>query len=99
MFGWVIVAGMAFVPAFIAGLVILKSVGRAFALAATFTAGAFAGFVGGGFLGGWLMQSHTMDPQSAALLITFATAGAIGGGVLAVYILGQFTRYPPWRRY
>jgi hypothetical protein len=98
-FGWMIVIGMAFVPVFIAAFFILRSAGRAFALAATFTAGAFAGFVGCGFLGAWLMQTRTMDPESTAYLIAFATAGAIGGGVLAVYILGKFAKYPPWRRY
>jgi hypothetical protein len=99
--GWMIVIGCAFVPAFIAAMVMLRSVWRAFVLAATFTAGAFAGFVGGGFLGAWLMESRSvnLDTRSTTLLICFATAGAIGGGALAVYLLGRYARFPPWRRY
>ena len=94
-FGWVRVTGRVCVPVFIAALFLLRSAGRAFVLAAVFTAGAFAGFTGCGFLGAWLMQTRTMDPESTALLIAFATAGAIGGGVLAVYILGKFAKHPP----
>jgi hypothetical protein len=96
---WMIVIGIAFVPVFIAAVVILRSVSRAFLLAATFTAGAFAGFVGCGLLGDWLMRSPITGPGSTASLVAFATAGAVGGGMLAVYLLGRFSRYPPWRRY
>jgi len=97
--GWMIVIGTAFVPVFIAAVIILRSMGRAFVLAATFTAGAFAGFVACGLLGDWLMRSPTSGPGSTTSLILFATAGAVGGGLLAVYLLGKFSRYPPWRRY
>ena len=97
--GWIVVCGTAFVPVFIAAWVVLRSAGRAFVLAATFTAGAFAGFVGGGFLGRWLMHSPATGPGSETALIAFATAGAIGGAILAVFMLGKFSRYPPWRRY
>ena len=97
--GWMIVIGIAFVPVFIAAMVILHSAARAFVLAATFTAGAFAGFVGFGLLGNWLMFSAETGPGSTTSQIVFATAGAIGGGLLAVYMLGQFSKYPPWRRY
>jgi hypothetical protein len=97
-FSWVTVVGLQFVPVFIAALVMLRSVTRAFVLSATFTAGAFAGFVGFGFLGGQLIETHTTDPGSTTLLIAFATAGAVGVGVLAVYILGKLVSYPPWRR-
>jgi hypothetical protein len=97
-FGWMIVIGLAFVPVFIAALVILRSVSRAFVLAATFTVGAFAGFVACGLLGNWLMFSPTTGPGSETSLIAFATAGAVGGAMLAVYLLGRFSRYPPWRR-
>jgi hypothetical protein len=96
---WVIVVGAAFLPVFIVALFMMHSVGRAFVLSAAFTAGALAGFVGCGVASGWLLQTRTMEFGSTALLIGFATAGAIGGGILAVYILGRFSKYPPWRRY
>lgn len=97
--GWMIVVGLAFVPIFIASLVMTHSFARAFVLSATFTAGAFLGFAGCGILGAWLMDSRSMDPNSTAFLVAFATAGAIGGGILAVFILNRFAKYPPWRRY
>jgi len=96
-FGWVVV-GLAFVPTFIAGVFILRSLARAFVLSAGFTLGAFAGFAGSGFLGAWLMRSRSMDPDSTTVLICFATAGAIGGAILALYLLGRFAKNPPWRR-
>lgn len=98
-FTWIAVVGFAFVPIFIAAFVMLRSFGRAFLLAATFTAGAFVGFLGCGVLGGWILDSHLMDTQSTAILISFATLGAIGGGILALSVLGRFSKYPPWRRY
>ena len=98
VFSWVTVIGLQFLPVFIIALFMLRSVKRAFVLSATFTAGAFAGFVGFGFLGAKLIELHVMEPGSAALVIAFATAGAVGAGVLAVYFLGRFAKYPPWRR-
>jgi hypothetical protein len=93
------VIGMAFTPVFVAAWVFLRSPWRAFALAATFTAGAFAGFVGCGFLGYSLMNSDTTGRPSETSLLLFSTAGAIAGGVLAVWVLNRFSKYPPWKRY
>jgi hypothetical protein len=97
-FSWVTVIGLQFVPVFIVALVMLRSLKRALVLSATFTAGAFAGFVGFGFLGGWLIERRMTDSGSTTLVIAFATAGAVGVGVLAVYFLGKSVSYPPWRR-
>ncbi len=98
VFSWVTVVGLQFLPVFIIALLMLRSVKRAFVLSATFTAGAFTGFVAFGFLGEWLIESQVMGLKSAELLIAFATAGAVGAGVLAVYVLGKLADYPPWRR-
>ena len=98
MLAWGVVVGMAFVPTFLVALVMLRSVWRAFVLAAAFTGGAFAAFIGCAFVGSWLLRPQ-MGQESEPLVWAFATAGAIGGGVLALYVLGRFSRYPPWRRY
>jgi hypothetical protein len=97
-FVWVIVIGMAFIPTFVIAMLMLHSVVRAFILAAAFMGGAFAAFVSFGFLGAWLLRTEGGRGSEAAV-ITFATAAAIGGGVLAVYLLGKVSKYPPWRRY
>lgn len=97
--GWMIIVGTAFVPVFIASWIMLRSPLRALALAATFCAGAFAGFAGCLALGNLLMSPHASDTPSMLWLFAFATAGAIGAGVLAVWTLGRFSRHPPWRRY
>jgi len=97
--GWMIVVGMVFVPAFIASWIMLRSPLRTLALAATFCVGALAGFAGCMALGSWLMSPHASDAPSMLWLFVFATACAIGAGVIAVWMLGRFSRYPPWRRY
>ena len=98
MFGWFFIASLVFLPAFIIALVMLRSARRGLVLAATFTAGAFMGFLGCAVLGSWLMGVHPQELRSFTLFLVFATAGAIGGGVLAVGVLGHFSKYPPWRR-
>ena len=90
---------MIFVPAFIVAVVMLGNAVRALVLAATFTAGAAAGFLPGLLLGALLLDYHPQETSSAIYLYVFASAGAVGGGVLAVWLLGKFSKYPPWRRY
>jgi hypothetical protein len=93
------VVGMAFIPVFIAAWVVLRSGWRALVLAVMFTAGALAGFVGGGLVGYSLMTTDSAGPPSFISALLFSTAGAVAGGVLAVWLLGRFSKYPPWKRY
>ena len=97
--GWMTVVGMAFIPVFIAAWVVLRSGWRALVLAAMFTAGALAGFVGGGLVGYSLMTTDSAGPPPGISVLLFSIAGAVAGGVLAVWLLGRFSKYPPWKRY
>lgn len=96
---WVTIAGFVFVPVFIVALVMLHAPLRALWLSLAFTGGAFAGFFLCGAIGHALIRPH-VSAESAPLWFTvFATAGAVGGAVLAVYVLGAFSKHPPWRRH
>jgi len=90
--------GIVFIPLFVIAFVVLRSSSRAFVLAATFTMGAMLGFFLAVLLGSWLMAPHSQDNTSLALLLTFASAGAVAGGAISVWLLGKLTKHPPWRR-
>jgi hypothetical protein len=92
-------AGALFVPTFIVAIAMLKSVGRAFVLAGTFSLGAVTlGLVSFAGATAVLARRHSADVNSI-LVMLFAVAGAAAGGVLAVLLLGKLARHPPWRRY
>ena len=94
--GWSLICGSVFFPVFIAAWVMLRSAGRAFALAVVFSAGALAAYVACGMLGARLIDP--LGAHTEAYLAGFAAAGAVGGGVLATFIFGKLSRQPPWRR-
>jgi hypothetical protein len=96
--GWAVIAGCVFVPVFIISLVMVRAPGRALLLSMTFTAGALLGFIACGALGFQLLRPYVSPQSTPFWFVTFATAGAIGGAVLAVYVLGRFSKHPPWRR-
>lgn len=91
--------GIVFIPLFVIALVMLRSSMRAFVLAATFTMGAMLGFFLGVLLASWLLHLHSQETGSLLLLLAFASASAVAGGALAVWLLGRFSKYPPWRPY
>jgi hypothetical protein len=91
-------AAWVFVPVFIIALVILRSALRALVLALTFTVGAAAGYLAALAAGRGLMRSSLGAPPADTTMLIFCTAAAIGGGLLAVFILGRFSKTSPWRR-
>jgi hypothetical protein len=98
--GWLMLAAVVFLPAFGVAMVMLRSVTRAFVLSAVFTIGALPG----GFLAFAIPTVlHGDVPRGevhgATPLGLYIGAAAIGGGLLAVYLLGRLSKYPPWRRY
>jgi sugar phosphate permease len=88
-----------FVPAFIIAMAMLGSAARAFVLSATFTVDGMAGFFATMLVSGLVLDTHVSDPRSLTWMFAFASAGAVGCAVLAVFLLGRLSRYPPWRRY
>jgi hypothetical protein len=76
-----------FVPLFVVGIIMLKSIRRAFVLAIVFAAGATAGFIlaalGADWAIGHAVGSETREAMSAA----FTSAGAAAGGAIAVWVL------------
>jgi hypothetical protein len=93
------VAGCLFVPTFVIALAMLRSARRAFVLAASFSMGALAGGIAAWLLAGWVVARRHGVTVTDTLLMIFAAAGAAAGGVIAVYLLGKLSKYPPWRRY
>jgi len=94
--GWSLICGSVFFPVFVAAWIMLRSPGRAFALAAVFSAGALVAYVACGKLG-----ARLIDPFGAhteGFIVGFASAGAVGGGALATFIFGKLSRRSPWRR-
>jgi hypothetical protein len=92
------VAGSVFVPVFVIALIMLKQVSRAFVIAAVFAGGATAGFLLAGLAGHWAVGRAIAVETREAMLMAFATAGAVAGGVLAVWALERNNKEAPWRR-
>ena len=70
-----------FVPLFVIGLIMLKSLPRAFVLAA---------------LGANVAVGHAVGDQARqAMLVAFTSAGAAAGGAIAVWILLKNRSTPP----
>jgi len=92
-------AGCLFVPTFVFALAMLRSARRAFVLSAAFSMGALAGGLGAFALALWVVARRHSSSVTDMLVMLFAAAGAVAGGVVAVYLLGRLSKYPPWRRY
>ncbi|HEX5160986.1 MAG TPA: hypothetical protein VFV88_04645 [Steroidobacteraceae bacterium] len=90
--------GIVFLPLFVIAFAMVRSVGRAFILASTFTLGAMGGFFLGVLGGSWLLEVHPDETGSVVMLLTFAGAAAVAGGVIALWLLGRMSGSPPWRR-
>lgn len=103
--GWMMIGSIVFVPLFIIAFFMLRSGARAFVLSAAFTAGAviglFAAFVVPQIVSKTFDVTNTLHPpwMAPTLAILYVSAAMIGGGVLAVFLLGKLSKYPPWRRY
>jgi hypothetical protein len=93
-----ILAAWVFVPLFVIALLALRSARRALVLALTVTIGAAAGYLAALAAGPALMRTSLGAPPADAAFIAFAALAATAGGVLAVYLLGRFSKSPPWRR-
>jgi len=93
-----VLAVWVFVPVFIIAVLALRSAGRALVLALTFTIGGAAGYLAALATGRALMRTPLGEPPTDAMFVVFAAAAATAGGVLAVYLLGKFSKSPPWRR-
>jgi hypothetical protein len=91
-------AGYLFVPLFLIALAMLRSGTRALILAGTFSLGATVTGLMSFATAMTLLSRRHSDEINVVLLYTFAAAGAVAGGVLAVFLLSRLTRYPPWRR-
>ncbi|MEJ0086280.1 MAG: hypothetical protein WDO72_11385 [Pseudomonadota bacterium] len=91
-------AASVFVPLFVVAVIMLRSFGRALVLTLTFAAGAAAGFLAAVASGRGLMRSTMGAPPPDVLLVVFLSAAAIAGGLIAVFILGRFSKNSPWRR-
>jgi hypothetical protein len=92
------VAAGVFVPVFVIALILLKQVSRAFVIAAVFATGATAGFLLAALAGHWAVGRAIATEIREAMLVAFATAGAVAGGVLAVWALEKNNKEAPWRR-
>jgi hypothetical protein len=105
--GWMMIAGAVFVPVFAITLVMLRSFGRAFVLAAVFTIGVFAGAILAFLIPVALARVFEWDvmrpgqPEwmTRSLMSLYFAAAAIVGGLVAALVLGRLSKYPPWRRY
>jgi hypothetical protein len=97
--GWMLIIGVVFVPTFVIAIVMLHSAVRAFVLSATFTMGALTGALVATFGAGLIFNRAQPEWMSATILMIYMAAVAIAGGILAVYLLGKLSKYPPWRRY
>jgi hypothetical protein len=95
--GLLVFGACVFIPAFVIALVMLSSARRAFVLAATFTMGGLAGLFIGLLTFSLIGRHHSPDMISLFRTLVLA-AGAMGGGVLAVFLIGKVSKYPPWKR-
>ena len=93
-----VLAVCVFVPVFVIAVGMLRSAGRALVLSLTFTAGAAVGYLAALAGGRSLMRSSLGAPPADYVFMLFAAAAAIAGGVLAVWLLGRFSKLPPWRK-
>jgi hypothetical protein len=93
-----LVAGSVFVPVFVIALIMLKQLSKALVIAVVFAGGATAGFLLAGLAGNWAVGRAVAAETRDALLVAFATAGAVAGGVLAVWGLAKNNKDAPWRR-
>jgi len=76
-----------FVPLFAVGLIMLKSLSRAFVLAVVFAVGATIGFVLAALCADAAVGHAVGNEGRQAMLVAFNAAGAAAGGAIAVWIL------------
>jgi hypothetical protein len=92
-----LVAAGVFVPVFVIALIMLKQLTRAFVIAVVFAVGATVGFLLAALAGQWAVGRAIAAEYRDAMLVAFATAGAVAGGVLAVWALQRNSKEAPWR--
>jgi hypothetical protein len=95
--GLLLFGACVFIPMFVIALAMLSSVRRAFLLSASFTIGGLTGLFIGLLCFFLIGRQHSPDMISLFQTLVLA-AGAMGGGVLAVFLLGKLSKYPPWKR-
>jgi hypothetical protein len=76
-----------FIPLFVIGLIMLKSLSRAFSLAIVFAVGSTVGFVLAALCADWAVGRGVGTDARAAMLVAFCSAGAAAGGAIAVWAL------------
>jgi hypothetical protein len=81
-----------FVPLFIVALVMMKSVRRAFSVAAVFAAGSTLGYVLAGAASQWAVGREVAQETRQAMMIAFSAAGAAAGGAIALWAFLRRTR-------
>ena len=81
-----------FVPLFIVALVMMKSVRRAFSVAAVFAAGATLGYVLAGAASQWAVGREVAPETRQVMMIAFSAAGAAAGGAIALWAFLRRTR-------
>jgi|SRR6185503_6954205 Na+-transporting NADH:ubiquinone oxidoreductase subunit NqrE len=76
-----------FVPLFVIGLIMLKSISRAFAVSIVFAVGATIGFLLATLAANAAVGHAVSSETRQAMMVAFASAGAAAGGAIAVWIL------------
>jgi hypothetical protein len=76
-----------FIPLFVVGLIMLKSLSRALALAMVFAVGATAGFALAALIADWAVGHGVENDTRQAMMLAFCSAGSAAGGALAVWAL------------
>ena len=83
----VLLGVVVFVPLFVVGLIMLKSLSRAFSLAIVFAMGSVAGFVLAALCANWAVGHGIESDTREAMMVAFCSAGAAAGGAIAVWAL------------
>jgi hypothetical protein len=83
-----------FIPLFVIGLIMLKSIRDAFVVAIVFAVGATVGFTLAATAGIWAVGRAVDSDVRSAMYVAFASAGAAAGGAVAVWALFRH-RSPP----
>jgi len=84
-----------FVPLFVIGMIVLKSIQRAFVVAIVFAVGATLGFLLAAMAGTWAVGHGVGGQTRLAMLLAFTSAGAAAGGAIAVWALFKYQNKPP----
>src|SRR3954468_7593511 len=76
-----------FIPLFVVGLIMLKSLSRAFTVAIVFAVGATVGFALVALFADWAVGHAVENDTRQAMMVAFCSAGSAAGGALAVWAL------------